>query len=224
MKQAALDPSELPPYVCSHHGETESQDSLRSNGYIHRRCKACLKERFDKASWQRERRAQLKIDRTSTPHGRDYKPAAVRPEDLPPYRCRKHGEVEADVRKSRSGRILRRCKVCWYKSDDPVSEENRRKRAEYQSEWGARTKAECYAAYGNACSCCGERNPLFLSIDHINRDGYMHRKTGALGGRTIYSWLRSRGYPKDGFRLLCMNCNTGREKNGGICPHESVNG
>lgn len=38
-------------------------------------------------------------------------------------------------------------------------------------------------------------------------------------GYDFYRWLRKHSYPKGNFRLLCFNCNCGRELNGGICPH-----
>lgn len=75
-------------------------------------------------------------------------------------------------------------------------------------------------AYSNggdpACACCGEREPIFLALDHINGGGgKQHRE---LGGGGFYTWLRKNGYPA-GFRILCHNCNMGRQLNGGICPH-----
>lgn len=37
----------------------------------------------------------------------------------------------------------------------------------------------------------------------------------------IYRWLKDQGFP-EGFRVLCHNCNQGRESNGGICPHREM--
>ena len=31
--------------------------------------------------------------------------------------------------------------------------------------------------------------------------------------------LKRQGWPKDGYQLLCANCNQGRARNGGVCPH-----
>lgn len=70
-------------------------------------------------------------------------------------------------------------------------------------------------AYGGKCNCCGERNTRFLTIDHINNDGYKER-----GNRGIMFKLRRLGWPKDIYQLLCWNCNCGRAANGGICPHK----
>jgi hypothetical protein len=65
-----------------------------------------------------------------------------------------------------------------------------------------------------ACTNCPETNSNFLTIDHINNDGYEHRK---LAGPNIAQWLRRNDYP-EGFQVLCMNCNWGK-KFTGICPH-----
>lgn len=79
-----------------------------------------------------------------------------------------------------------------------------------------------FAAYGGyKCTCCGETEPHFLSLDHVNNDGYKRRKEGEpYGGERFYRMLINQGFPKD-FQVLCMNCNHGKSRNGGICPHQS---
>lgn len=78
----------------------------------------------------------------------------------------------------------------------------------------AALKAEVFAAYGSKCSCCGEAEQSFLSIDHVNGyDGLGPRKSTPL-----YRWLKKNGYPA-GFQLLCMNCNGARGYYG-YCPHD----
>lgn len=72
--------------------------------------------------------------------------------------------------------------------------------------------------YGRECACCGEQNELFLTIDHINNDGAKMRKEHGVS-LTLYRWLIKNGFP-EGFRTLCYNCNCGRARNGGVCPHE----
>ena len=87
------------------------------------------------------------------------------------------------------------------------------------NESNAKAKAEAVAAYGGRCSCCGEKEILFLQIDHINNDGAEKRRSGEDGlGATLYRQLKSRGWP-DGYQVLCANCNFGKSKNGGVCPH-----
>lgn len=84
-----------------------------------------------------------------------------------------------------------------------------------------RWRNAAHAAYGGKCVCCGESNPAFLTIDHVNEDGAAHRKAlNAQAGLYIYDWLRKQGYP-DGFQLLCFNCNCARSMRGdGVCPHQ----
>lgn len=77
---------------------------------------------------------------------------------------------------------------------------------------------ELFELYGYQCNCCGEQNPLFLTIDHILGTGAQERKVRNLSGSKGYLQ-----YLKDGKRadlqLLCYNCNCGKYRNGGICPH-----
>jgi hypothetical protein len=96
----------------------------------------------------------------------------------------------------------------------------------------AKTKArrdalryELLTAYGGECACCGEDNPLFLTVDHVNGNGRAHRRSllqtnGTTPSEMIMRDLKQRGWPKDEFQLLCFNCNCGRARNGGVCPHQ----
>lgn len=85
------------------------------------------------------------------------------------------------------------------------------------------TKDAVFKAYGGyRCVCCNETEPLFLSVDHIYNDGNKMRKKGvhAKGGTSFYQWIKRHNFPP-GFQILCMNCNTGKHRNGGVCPHQS---
>lgn len=70
--------------------------------------------------------------------------------------------------------------------------------------------------YGAICSCCGETTRAFLTIDHLNNDGAKDRRNG-------WAVVRARaikeGWPSD-LAIRCFNCNCGRARNGGVCPHE----
>lgn len=80
-----------------------------------------------------------------------------------------------------------------------------------------RLRKQVIDAYGGKCACCGESNPAFLSVDHINNDGAEHRRSV----RHLYTWLRQNDFPKDGFQLLCFNCNCAKGIYG-ICPHQAT--
>lgn len=74
--------------------------------------------------------------------------------------------------------------------------------------------------YGGCCRCCGETIVDFLELDHVNNDGGQHRKHLKLsGGDSFYRWVINEGFP-DQFQILCSNCNKGKYRNGGVCPHE----
>ena len=63
------------------------------------------------------------------------------------------------------------------------------------------------------CSCCGETEYRFLTLDHINGEGKKHRdsikKNG--GGIFLYRWLFKQNFP-EGFQILCMNCNFAKNR------------
>jgi len=90
------------------------------------------------------------------------------------------------------------------------------KRAEREREYQLKLKIETFNAYGGCvCACCAEAEIGFLTIDHINNDGYLEEASG----NGLYLKLRRLGFP-GGLQVLCYNCNCGRARNGGICPHE----
>jgi hypothetical protein len=67
------------------------------------------------------------------------------------------------------------------------------------------------------CACCGETQLEFLTIDHRDGGGTLHRETAGRGQR-FYGWLIRNGFP-DGYQVLCYNCNCslGHYK---YCPHQ----
>lgn len=100
-----------------------------------------------------------------------------------------------------SEKIIARAKE-WNQKN--AEERNRRLRASY-----AKAKQESIAVYGGSCSC-GETNPAFLVIDHINDDGATDRRNWKNRSATIHSWLKKNNFP-DGYQILCANCNHRKE-------------
>lgn len=68
------------------------------------------------------------------------------------------------------------------------------------------------------CACCGETKLELLTLDHINNDGGSLRKQ-IKGHGNLYHWLPKHHFPS-GFQVLCYNCNIGKFRCGGKCPHE----
>jgi hypothetical protein len=89
---------------------------------------------------------------------------------------------------------------------------------EYVKICHTKLKKEVFAAYGGKCECCGEDNEYFLTMDHINNDGYKYRKSA--NNSNVYKYIKRNCFP-DTFRILCWNCNCGRSKTPSkLCPHE----
>ena len=50
-----------------------------------------------------------------------------------------------------------------------------------------------YTHYGNICSCCGESDYMFLTIDHINNDGHKQRRKIST---QLYKSIIDDGFPR----------------------------
>ena len=81
-------------------------------------------------------------------------------------------------------------------------------------------RLEVIKYYGGRCSCCGESDPCFLAIDHINGGGNKHRKSLGQAHCITPRWYIKNNFPK-GFQVLCHNCNMAKGLYG-RCPHEIV--
>lgn len=84
-----------------------------------------------------------------------------------------------------------------------------------------RQKDEVLQAYGGwHCGCCCEETPELLCIDHIEDDGKDHRtRTKEEGmGESLYTWIVRNNFPPH-FQVLCNNCNIGKFRGRGVCPH-----
>ena len=93
--------------------------------------------------------------------------------------------------------------------------------AEYQRGYNAKRFQIVLNHYGAFCACCGETELKFLSVDHINNDGYARRKSGEhASGQPLIGQIIRDNFP-DIFQILCMNCNHGKSRNDGVCPHKS---
>ncbi len=112
------------------------------------------------------------------------------------------------------------CGYCGKESKKPKCLECFNKKSPAQKLWLIRTKNEVFNAYGNKCVCCGETEPKFLQLDHVNNDGAAHRKEMKHSGSFVYSYAKKHNYP-DIFQLLCANCNWAKGLFG-ECPHKTT--
>lgn len=94
---------------------------------------------------------------------------------------------------------------------------NGKRRMRVRNESARKIRLEVIEAYGATCVCCDEKRIQFLTLDHIQGGGGAHRQR--LGARGVYNEVKRLGFPRDTFRLLCMNCNFAR-RFGKQCPHE----
>jgi hypothetical protein len=98
--------------------------------------------------------------------------------------------------------------------------ENRAKRDKHMKEYVVSIRRDLLDIYGWKCACCGEDNASFLTLDHINGDGYKERAERGGGLREFRRAIKS--YDPTKYQILCYNCNQGRAHHGidGLCPHK----
>jgi hypothetical protein len=122
-------------------------------------------------------------------------------------------ETAREKRRARDARGRRASRA------DPVRAERYR---QVKHRCDEKLKTEMIRAYGGRCTCCGEARMVFLTIEHTKRDGAAHRSAlGNGGGASVWRDLRKRGWPKEGFTILCWNCNMAT-RFGAECPHKAA--
>jgi hypothetical protein len=79
-------------------------------------------------------------------------------------------------------------------------------------------RATMITAYGGACSCCGEREEIFLTLARTDDESGAGRPGPGRMSAALLRQLRDAGWPRAGFRLLCRNCQHAVSMLG-ACPH-----
>lgn len=111
------------------------------------------------------------------------------------------------------------CRICWRELHrKAVNKTNRI--------WNRNLRIKVIEGLGGTCSCCGEVEVRWLSIDHIGGWGKEHRKIisgNSRGGRQkdILLDIIKQGYPRDKFQILCWNCHMSMHHYG-ECPHKEI--
>lgn len=125
-------------------------------------------------------------------------------------------------RKCRCNYAGRDCRPCTRLRVNLYNAANREKINKRRRELSFLDKKAILAFYSeqkNSCACCGEKELLFLSIDHVDGGGSKHRREVGFGPN-FYRWLRTHGFPH-GYQVLCFNCNLSKGFYG-HCPHTQV--
>ncbi len=112
------------------------------------------------------------------------------------------------IRTDQGNKLRKECKDCTNKRINKL-------RANYRK--------QVFDHYGWVCKCCGENEPTFMVIDHINNDGYLDkmkygRKRKLISKDLYYKIIFVEKFPKGKYQTLCHNCNFGKW-DGRICPH-----
>ena len=83
----------------------------------------------------------------------------------------------------------------------------------------ARLTNEVINMLGGKCACCGEDEPAFLTIHHLNDDGKEHRAMFGGNNATYLNSIKQDPAAWRKYAVLCANCHLGLTRKG-KCPHE----
>lgn len=141
--------------------------------------------------------------------------------------------------RKRNGRA-RWCRACWRswhaekRADDPDyfarrsrawrranPERNRELNSASARRQHERAKRAVVDAYGGRCTCCGEDEIHFLTVEHVTPESAeRHRYPNGrrISGTKMLRMIAAEGFPDD-ITVLCFNCNCARGQYG-ACPHE----
>lgn len=128
------------------------------------------------------------------------------------------------------------CSVCCKSMDKPAglcrdctdrrnayyrTDEGKEKRRVHRKGYRSRLRNAVLDGYGAFCKCCNEQDRRFLTLDHVNNDGNIERNGQHTCSHKQYTRLIEAGFPPH-MQVYCYNCNMGKARNGGVCPHQDV--
>lgn len=162
----------------------------------------------DDPEFQKKKKISRKKDYQK--HKDKYKANAKKWREENPERCKENAQEYFREHREEDKARHKKCRAKNNKMYKARERENRQK-----------LRQKVLLGYGNQCACCGETIDEFLQIDHINGSGRKHKREVAKGKTHLfYAWLIKNNFP-EGFQVLCANCNIGKYRNNGICPHKN---
>ncbi len=99
------------------------------------------------------------------------------------------------------------------------SRDGKAKHAALARQQRKKLKDEFLQEYGGKCSCCGEKERAFLTLEHKRKDGKQHRKKYSTTSQMLAD-IKRMGWPKDNYEIMCFNCNVGSKLD--ECPHKKT--
>jgi hypothetical protein len=88
---------------------------------------------------------------------------------------------------------------------------SKHKKKAQRKERTSRDRATMYDLMGGKCVCCGERNPIFFQVDHVENDQDYRGNYNNGGSLKLRNYLKE----PDRYQLLCANCNYAKRINDG---------
>lgn len=200
----------MPDKTCTVCGRAKpwTLEFFRPNGpkYLRSECRECAGRKDQERYWSDPEKSRVSRNarRARSPE---------RASEIRKRSYAKHAEkrrAEMRERYAKDPERFRRERIEAYRRDPEKFKEARRT-------WWRKLRAEMFAAYGSRCSCCGEAEQRFLTLEHVNRDGNEHRAR-MKGRASAISELRRLGWPRNGYTILCWNCQMASWIYG-ACPH-----
>jgi len=77
---------------------------------------------------------------------------------------------------------------------------------------------------GCKCAYCGIDEQMFLTIDHVNGGGKVHRRESKDPNicSVLYRQLKREGNLSEGFQILCWNCNSAKHIHGELAVRAAI--
>ncbi len=128
--------------------------------------------------------------------------------------CKERYTTSCRQRTSETKEKTRQTNAVWREQNRDMVRQNAKRSRE-------KVRRETLHHYGGVCACCGESTLAFLTLDHVDGNGNIHRRAlfgENISGHVFYRKMQQLGYP-DGLQVLCWNCNMAKAHYG-ICPHQ----